>query len=305
MIMGWPKPKPSIEAMAAARAAAEEIARRAAADAARARLDAFAEQLDADAAERHRQLAHHSGAGCARCGATHPPQGWCAAGGVDGLPAVCCAPCADPTAGPGEYGWSRPVMQDWEIRGLLLSRVLGLPVDVPWLAAWGRQRYGLRFNYADDASLPQVAERAPWSHIDLDPWRPVGERAARRQRAFGAPLVPGLVIDGVDVDETRRAKAQREAAQLAAMNSGQRVWPGGVPWGPLPEWTAEQLDQAEEQAVTARLAELDAEELAVAARVAERADRDDRSRVKAVLDRQFRAEQRQREREHRRRIAAA
>lgn len=262
-------------------------------EAARARAAELRAAVEAD----RQALAHPSGGWCGRCGATHPGCGWSTSVGVDGLPSVCCTACADPTAGLDSHGWMRPVLRPHEVEGVLLSRLLGLPVDVPWLAGWGRERYGLVFSYAPG---PQAA---PWAHVDVGAWRPVGRRAADRHRAFGGPHVPGpvTVAPGV-VEAMQYAEQFRRPLPLGDLVVFEQAGLTGVDGVPL---VGRELDAAEDRAVAERLAVLDAEAAAKIARIEADAVAAERGRVRYGLAREFRAAQAERERAFRRLLASA
>lgn len=272
------------DAMAAARAAAAELDRERAMREAQRQVA----ELRAEQADRRATRAHHTGRGCARCGATHPPAGWSTAVGIDNMPSPCCTLCADPQAGSGNDGWVRPVLLESEVRGVLLSRLLGLGTDVRWLYSWGSGRRGLEFPFAAELDDVPAGERAAWSHVDLTPWRPVGVEAARRHRAFGGPKILGATIDGLSVDAAQTDLAgfadEFNRADVFDRQHLARRRPN------LPTWSQEQIEAAEQAALERRLSELDAEELATAARIAEQADREDRNRARALINRRIRRE---------------
>lgn len=260
-------------------------------EAARARAAALRAAVAADRAA----LVHPTGEGCARCGATHPGCGWSTSVGVDGLPSVCCTACADPTAGLDNHGWMRPVLRPHEIEGVLLSRLLNLRVDVPWLAGWGRERYGLVFSYAPG---PQAA---PWAHVDVEAWRPVGRRAEALQRAFGGPHVPGNVTlaEGAAKALAYVAQHRHSASEVSVFDQA------GLTGADGESLTGPELDAAEDRVVAERLAVLDAEAAAKVARLEADAVAAERGRVRYGLGREFRAAQAERERAFRRLLASA
>lgn len=291
-------PKVPADALAAARAAAAELDNQRALRAAQEQ----AAELQALKATLRGKKAHPSGRGCSRCGDTHPAGGWSTATGVAGLPSPCCTACSDPQCGPGNDGWARPILAEAEVKGVLLSRLLGLGTDVRWLYSWGSGRFGLEFQYAAEVDLPE-GDRAPWSHVDLGPWRPVAVEAARRQRAFGAPKVFGAVIDGLSVDEVLTEWAGYRAAVNQAGPIDRVHLARRRP--DLPEWTQEQIEAAEERALAERLAALDAEELATAAKLAEQSARKARADARGLLDRRIRRQVAEHEKRLRREAALA